>query len=180
MNNLLQEYKNKKPLIVFEWNDSETNAQGWVVINSLRGGAAGGGTRMRLGLDKSEVESLAKVMEIKFTVSGPSIGGAKSGINFDPFDPRKDESLVRSDIIVFVALHELAHVCTESIGHGPDFWNNFGWLLQEAEAAGIYQRQNFQTHPAAYCGIYITDAPSYDATKDGTNNSVGRMFTAQH
>ena len=50
---------------------------------------------MRLGLDKSEVESLAKVMEIKFTVSGPSIGGAKSGINFDPFDPRKDEVLRR-------------------------------------------------------------------------------------
>lgn len=91
-----------------------------------------------------------------------------------------DESLVRSDIIIFVGLHELAHVCTESIGHGPDFWNNFGWLLQEAEAAGIYQRQNFQAHPAAYCGIYITDAPSYDATKDGTNNSIGRMFTSQH
>ncbi len=95
MNDLLQEYKNRKPQIVFEWNDNETGAQGWVVINSLRGGAAGGGTRMRLGLDKSEVESLAKVMEIKFTVSGPPIGGAKSGINFDPFDPRKDEVLKR-------------------------------------------------------------------------------------
>jgi glutamate dehydrogenase/leucine dehydrogenase len=59
------------------------------VINSLRGGAAGGGTRMRAGLDKREVESLAKTMEVKFTVSGPAIGGAKSGINFDPNDPRK-------------------------------------------------------------------------------------------
>ena len=52
----------------------------------LRGGAAGGGTRMRKGLDKREVESLAKTMEIKFTVAGPPIGGAKSGINFDPKD----------------------------------------------------------------------------------------------
>lgn len=90
-----------------------------------------------------------------------------------------DESLVRADIIIFVGLHELAHVCTESIGHGPDFWNNFGWLLQEAEAADVYKRQNFQAHPAAYCGIYITDAPSYDATKDGTNNSIGRIFNSQ-
>ena len=48
--------------------------QGWVVINSLRGGAAGGGTRMRKGLTKDEVVSLAKVMEIKFSVCGPPIG----------------------------------------------------------------------------------------------------------
>jgi glutamate dehydrogenase/leucine dehydrogenase len=89
MQKLLQQFENKRPEIVFEWKDSETEAEGWVVINSLRGGAAGGGTRMRAGLDKREVESLAKTMEVKFTVSGPAIGGAKSGINFDPNDPRK-------------------------------------------------------------------------------------------
>jgi anhydro-N-acetylmuramic acid kinase len=69
--------------------------KGWVVINSLRGGAAGGGTRMRVGLDQHEVTSLAKTMEVKFTVSGPPIGGAKSGINFDPNDPRKKAVLKR-------------------------------------------------------------------------------------
>jgi glutamate dehydrogenase/leucine dehydrogenase len=84
MKELLKEYEDKRPEIVFEWKDPFTDAEGWVVINSLRGGAAGGGTRMRLGLDKREVESLAKTMEIKFSVSGPQIGGAKSGINFDP------------------------------------------------------------------------------------------------
>jgi glutamate dehydrogenase/leucine dehydrogenase len=89
MRTLLEKFENKQPEIVFEWNDPESEAQGWVVINSLRGGAAGGGTRMRKGLDKREVESLAKTMEVKFTVSGPPIGGAKSGINFDPSDPRK-------------------------------------------------------------------------------------------
>ena len=89
MKELLQKFENKRPEIVFEWKDSETEAEGWVVINSLRGGAAGGGTRMRAGLDKREVESLAKTMEVKFTVSGPPIGGAKSGINFNPNDPRK-------------------------------------------------------------------------------------------
>ena len=95
MLDLLEKYENKKAEIVFEWKDSETEAEGWVVINSLRGGAAGGGTRMRKGLDKHEVTSLAKTMEVKFTVSGPPIGGAKSGINFDPQDPRKEGVLRR-------------------------------------------------------------------------------------
>lgn len=95
MKELLKRYENAEPEIVFHWNDPDTDAQGWTVINSLRGGAAGGGTRMRIGLDKNEVLSLAKTMEIKFTVSGPSIGGAKSGINFDPQDPRKKGVLER-------------------------------------------------------------------------------------
>jgi len=95
MKDLLKKYEEKKPEIVFNWKDPETEAEGWTVINSLRGGAAGGGTRMRKGLDMNEVLSLAKTMEVKFTVSGPSIGGAKSGINFDPNDPRKRGVLER-------------------------------------------------------------------------------------
>ena len=95
MKKLLNEYENKPPEIVFNWKDSETEAEGWAVINSLRGGAAGGGTRMREGLDMNEVLSLAKTMEVKFTVSGPPIGGAKSGINFNPNDPRKKGVLER-------------------------------------------------------------------------------------
>ena len=74
------------PEIVFEWNDSETSARGWLVINSLKGGAAGGGTRMHSGLTRDEVTFLAKAMELKFAFAGPIIGGAKSGIDFDPAD----------------------------------------------------------------------------------------------
>lgn len=95
MKDLLQKYEQKAPEIVFHWKDPETEAEGWTVINSLRGGAAGGGTRMREGLDMNEVLSLAKTMEVKFTVSGPPIGGAKSGINFNPQDPRKAGVLKR-------------------------------------------------------------------------------------
>lgn len=95
MKELLDLYQDKAPEIVFNWKDPETEAEGWTVINSLRGGAAGGGTRMRKGLDMNEVLSLAKTMEVKFTVSGPAIGGAKSGINFDPNDPRKKGVLER-------------------------------------------------------------------------------------
>lgn len=90
-----QEYFRAAPEIVLEWNDRETAARGWLVINSLKGGAAGGGTRMRAGLTRDEVTYLAKAMELKFAFAGPPIGGAKSGIDFDPADPRKREVLDR-------------------------------------------------------------------------------------
>lgn len=95
LKSVLDAYKEKAPEIVFEWNDPLTYAKGWIVINSLKNGAAGGGTRMRPGLTKDEVVSLAKVMEIKFSVCGPPIGGAKSGIDFDPSDDRREEVLKR-------------------------------------------------------------------------------------
>ena len=57
MKELLEAYESKRPEVVFEWQDAETDACGWVVINSLRGGAAGGGTRMHPRLDRREVES---------------------------------------------------------------------------------------------------------------------------
>lgn len=92
---LVKLYEATPPEIVFEWHDKETNAKGWAIINSLRGGATGGGTRMRSGLDRNEVLSLAKTMEIKHALAGPQVGGAKSGIDFDPNDPRKEGVLNR-------------------------------------------------------------------------------------
>jgi glutamate dehydrogenase (NAD(P)+) len=88
-------YLRTPPELVIAWNDRETGARAWLVINSLRGGAAGGGTRMRIGLEPREVTYLAKAMELKFAISGPAIGGAKNGIDFDPADPRKPDVLER-------------------------------------------------------------------------------------
>ena len=68
--------------------------------------------------------------------------------------------------MVFVAIHEMAHMITKSVGHEPEFWNNFGWLLQRAEEIQIYQYQDFAAHPVEYCGIRITDQPTYDKAKD--------------
>ena len=82
-----------------------------------------------------------------------------------------DESLVNEDIVTFVAIHEMGHMITKTIGHGPDFWNNFAWLLQEAEKIGIYTHRDFREHPVSYCGMKITDQPSYDPKKDGTDFS---------
>jgi len=88
-------YLAEPPAQVLEWNDPESEARGWLVINSLRGGAAGGGTRMRKGVTLEEVTYLAKAMQLKFAFSGPPIGGGKSGIAFDPKDPRREDVLRR-------------------------------------------------------------------------------------
>ena len=85
----------RPPELTLAWHDRETDARAWLVINSLRGGAAGGGTRMRAGAGPREVTYLAKAMELKFSISGPAIGGAKTGIDFDPTDSRRGAVLER-------------------------------------------------------------------------------------
>ncbi|MFK7814419.1 MAG: Glu/Leu/Phe/Val dehydrogenase dimerization domain-containing protein [Maribacter sp.] len=135
MKELLKVYENKQPEIVFNWKDSETEAEGWTVINSLRGGAAGGGTRMREGLDMNEVLSLAKTMEVKFTVSGPPIGGAKSGINFNPNDPRKKGVLERW-------YHAVAPLLKSYYGTGGDLnVDEIHEVIPITEDAGVWHPQ---------------------------------------
>jgi glutamate dehydrogenase/leucine dehydrogenase len=152
MKDLLKKYEEKQPEIVFEWKDKESEAEGWVVINSLRGGAAGGGTRMRKGLDKREVESLAKTMEVKFTVSGPPIGGAKSGINFDPADPRKKEVLERWYKAVMPLLKSYygtgGDLNIDEIHEVIPITESYGlWHPQEGVISGHYQaRENERIH----------------------------------
>lgn len=97
-----------------------------------------------------------------------------------------DESLVNEDVIMFVGIHELAHTITRSIGHEPEFWNNFGWLLKESEALGLYKYQDFKAHPVPYCGVRITDQPRYDPARDDENSAsntgssnilqIGKLF----
>ena len=76
------------------------------------------------------------------------------------------EELVSENIITFVAIHELAHCGTSEVGHTPLFWNNFAWLLKRAEEMQIYEYTDFSSHPVEYCGIHITDQPTYDKAKD--------------
>ena len=76
------------------------------------------------------------------------------------------EELVDENVITFVALHEMAHIGTHEIGHTPLFWNNFGWILKRAEELQIYRFTDFSAHPVEYCGIRITDQPTYDKAKD--------------
>jgi hypothetical protein len=91
------------------------------------------------------------------------------------------EQIVDDNVMMFVALHEMSHTITKSIGHDQEFWNNFGWLLREAEQRKLYTPTDFKSHPVMYCGVTITDAPRYDPAKDkekdGTDFSIGNLFS---
>jgi hypothetical protein len=82
----------------------------------------------------------------------------------------ESEQLVGENIIMFVALHEMSHIGTKSIGHTKEFWNHFAWLLERAESLGVYKYQDFAAHPVEYCGVHITDSPKYkESEQDGTH-----------
>ena len=67
--------------------------------------------------------------------------------------------LVPKNTILFVALHELSHLMTETFGHGEDFWRNFRFILKVAIDKNIYKRVDFNNDPQKYCGMEITDTP---------------------
>jgi predicted metal-dependent hydrolase len=71
----------------------------------------------------------------------------------------KKQQIVDLNTMLFVAIHELAHIMTLSIGHTEEFWNNMRFLLKFAIKKKIYKKQNFQKKPVSYCGITITDSP---------------------
>jgi len=72
---------------------------------------------------------------------------------------RTNNKLMDLNTMMFVVLHELAHICTVSIGHTPEFWDNFKWILEEAINIGIYKKQEFKLKNVEYCGMKITDSP---------------------
>lgn len=67
--------------------------------------------------------------------------------------------LVNENLLMFVALHELSHIMTKSVGHTKEFWDNFRFLLSESIKIKIYIKQNFRKYPKEYCGTQITDSP---------------------
>ncbi len=95
MSDIANNYLKTSPELVLTWKDNRTDAEAWFVINSKREGAAAGEIIMKKGLTFHEVLLRAKVMELQYSVSGPQIGGAVAGINFDPDDTQKNEVLAR-------------------------------------------------------------------------------------
>jgi predicted metal-dependent hydrolase len=69
------------------------------------------------------------------------------------------EELIDENTITFVALHELAHIMTKSVGHTQEFWDNFKILLKEAIDRDIYKRIDYNKYPQEYCGITVSDTP---------------------
>jgi predicted metal-dependent hydrolase len=70
-----------------------------------------------------------------------------------------ENKLIDINTLVFVALHELAHIGTISVGHTTEFWDNFKFVLKESVKLSIYEYQDFNNNPKQYCGIKITDQP---------------------
>jgi hypothetical protein len=75
---------------------------------------------------------------------------------------KEGNKLIDINTLTFVALHELSHIMTESIGHKQEFWQNFKFLLENAKAAGIYDPVDYKKKPQEYCGMNINDNPYYD------------------
>ena len=63
---------------------------------------------------------------------------------------------------MFVALHELAHIATKSVGHTTEFWQNFKFLIENAKNINIYNPVDYKKSPKEYCGMTISDSPYYD------------------
>ena len=75
---------------------------------------------------------------------------------------KEGNKLIDINTLTFVALHELSHVMTETVGHKQDFWQNFKYMLQNAKEAGIYDPVDYKKKPQQYCGMDINDNPYYD------------------
>jgi hypothetical protein len=73
-----------------------------------------------------------------------------------------NDNLIDSNTLMFVAVHEIAHIMTTSIGHTEEFWNNFKFLLENAVELKLYTPVDYKKEPEGYCGMNITDNPYYD------------------
>ena len=67
--------------------------------------------------------------------------------------------VIDKNTVMFVMLHEMAHLMTETIGHTQEFWNNFKRILHDAVQLGVYTPVNYAQNPTPYCGMTITDSP---------------------
>lgn len=75
---------------------------------------------------------------------------------------KNGNNLIDPNTLTFVAIHELAHIATKSVGHKDEFWSNFKFLLGEASKINIYNQTDYKKKPVRYCGMTITDNPYYD------------------
>jgi len=69
------------------------------------------------------------------------------------------ESFIDDNTIIFVAIHELAHIMTPETGHTPLFWDNMKFLLEQASSQGIYMPVDYSQSPVEYCGMDINSTP---------------------
>ena len=71
-------------------------------------------------------------------------------------------NMIDEHTLMFVAIHELSHIATKSIGHKTEFWDNFKFLLENAKECGLHNPEDYKKKPTEYCGMKIKDNPYYD------------------
>tara|TARA_Y100000389_G_C17468594_1_gene528089 strand:+ start:1074 stop:1670 length:597 start_codon:yes stop_codon:yes gene_type:complete len=88
--------------------------------------------------------------------------GEKIAFCLSKVDKNDVDNLIEENTLMFVALHEISHLATETIGHGDDFWNNFKFIIEEAKKINVYQPIDYKKNKTQYCGTIIKDNPYYD------------------
>jgi hypothetical protein len=74
----------------------------------------------------------------------------------------EEGELIDEHTLMFVTIHEMAHISCKSIGHKSEFWENFRFLLEEAKQAGIHEPVDYSKEPAEYCSQKINDNPYFE------------------
>ena len=77
-------------------------------------------------------------------------------------DRKGETNMIDEHTLMFVAIHELSHIATKSIGHKTEFWDNFKFLLENAKECGLHNPEDYKKKPTEYCGMKIKDNPYYD------------------
>lgn len=106
-----------------------------------------------------------KIVEILPTSSYTAYSenkGEKLAFCLSKVDKNDTSNLIDEHTLTFVAIHELSHIATKSIGHKSEFWENFKYLLQHAKKAGIHDPVDYKKKSANYCGMKIRDSPYFD------------------
>ena len=117
----------------------------------------------KYGEDNPDIVRLSQ----RFNPEAVSEGGMESGYTSYSINKgerivmcirQTDGTFVDENVVVYVAIHELAHIMTPEIGHTPAFWANFRFLLREAVETGIYEKMDYKKFPRDYCGIRISSS----------------------
>ena len=160
-----------------EYVRSNVDGRQYLVQKIKQEGAGSSEAADALGKISADIEALirhmqekypnderTKLMAQRFNPQNVSEGNAHSGYSSYSVDKgaklvlclrQTDDSFAKPNVVLYVALHELAHLATKEIGHPPIFWKNFAWILKEAVAIGIYKKIDYSKNPEPFCGISV-------------------------
>lgn len=109
---------------------------------------------------KFNIEKIGEILPTSKHTAYSENKGEK--IRFCVTEEKDNNKLIDENTLTFVAIHELSHISSKSIGHNNEFWDNFTFLLKHAVDIGIYQPVDYKKQPRRYCGMKISDNPYYN------------------